>query len=175
MVRKIEVVSYDPKWPKQFEEEKNRLLESLPKELIVTILHIGSTAVPGLAAKPIIDIALIANDIEGLDNHQASMLALGYESWGEYGLPGRRYYPKGGDERTHQIHAYQYDSLYELGRHVAFRDYLREHPQAREEYAQVKRLAASANPTDIDGYCDDKDEFVKKIEKEALKWLWQKI
>ncbi|WP_086348086.1 GrpB family protein [Candidatus Enterococcus clewellii] len=173
MVRKIEVVSYDPMWPKQFEEERKQLLENFPKELVIEVLHIGSTSVPGLAAKPVIDMALVVSNIEALDEHQAKMLKLGYESWGEYGLARRRYYPKGGDKHTHHIHAYQYDSLYELGRHVAFRDYLRVHPEIAEEYGQVKFLAASANPEDIEGYCDAKDEFVKNVEKAALKWLWQ--
>lgn len=173
MVRKIEVVPYDSTWPRLFEEEKRRLMKSLPETLLVQVLHIGSTSVPGLAAKPVIDISLVVSDIDELDSYQEAMLALGYESWGEYGLPGRRYYPKGGDERTHQIHAYQYDSLYELGRHVAFRDYLRMHPKAAEEYGQLKMRGALAHPTDIDGYCDYKDEFVKKVEKEALKWFWK--
>lgn len=173
MVRKIEVVPYDLAWPRLFEEEKHRLMEILPDALLVQVLHIGSTSVPGLAAKPVIDISLVVSDIDELDSYQEAMLTLGYESWGEYGLPGRRYYPKGGDERTHQIHAYQYDSLYELGRHVAFRDYLRVHPKTAEEYGQLKMRGALVHPTDIDGYCDYKDEFVKNVEKEALKWFWE--
>lgn len=173
MVRKIEVVPYDSLWPKKFEEEKDRLMAVLPEQLVVQVLHIGSTSVPGLAAKPIIDISLVVGEISELDNYQDALASLGYESWGEYGLPGRRYFPKGGDTRTHQIHAYQYDNLSELGRHVAFRDYLRVHPEIAEEYARIKIYAAAAHPTDIDGYCDYKDEFVKNIEKEALKWLWQ--
>ncbi|MBP1044741.1 GrpB family protein [Enterococcus sp. BWM-S5] len=173
MVRKIEVVPYDQSWPIKFEEEKASLIDALPKELVVNVLHIGSTSVPRLAAKPIIDIALVVRNIEALDSYQDEMLTLGYESWGEYGLPGRRYFPKGGDVRTHQIHAYQFDSLYELGRHVTFRDYLRVHPKVAEAYGRIKLQAAAAHPTDIDGYMDDKDEFVKKVEKEALLWLWK--
>ncbi|WP_321383400.1 GrpB family protein [uncultured Enterococcus sp.] len=88
MVRKIEVVPYDSLWPKGFEEEKDRLMAVLPEELVVQVLHIGSTSVPGLAAKPIIDISLVVSEISELDNYQDALSSLDYESWGEYGLPG---------------------------------------------------------------------------------------
>ncbi|MBL1230479.1 GrpB family protein [Enterococcus sp. BWB1-3] len=173
MVRKIEVVPYNPFWPSQFLEEKKKITEVLPAALIINIIHIGSTSVPNLAAKPVIDISLIVDDINQLDQYINNMAELGYECWGEYGLPGRRYFQNGGDERTHQVHAYQYDNLKEIGRHVAFRDYLRTHPKVASEYGAIKMEAANQNPTDIDGYMAYKDEFVKKFEKEALKWIWK--
>ncbi|MHC5218284.1 GrpB family protein [Enterococcus sp. LJL128] len=172
MSRKIEVVPYNPAWPHLFEEEKACLKQALPDELVVSVVHIGSTSVPGLAAKPIIDICLIVEDIAELDKYQEVMAEIGYESWGAYGLPGRRYFPKGGDQRSHHIHAYQFDNLSEIGRHIAFRDFLRNHREIASTYGEIKQTAAAAYPEDIESYGDYKDEFVKKVEKEALKWLW---
>ncbi|MFD3262223.1 GrpB family protein [Paenibacillus lentus] len=76
---------------------------------LVNSFHIGSTSVPGLKAKPITDILLVVKDIGGLDTFSAQFENLGYEVMGEFGIKGRRYFRKGGDDRTHQIHAFQYE------------------------------------------------------------------
>lgn len=93
---------------------------------------------------------------------------IGYEYLGEFGIPGRRYLRKGGDERTHQIHIFQADDRKNIERHLAFRDYLRTHEEARGEYAALKKELARRFPYDIDGYCDGKEEFVRTMEKQAL-------
>jgi GrpB-like predicted nucleotidyltransferase (UPF0157 family) len=95
------------------------------------------------------------------------MQALGYEARGEFGLPGRRYFPKGGLDRTHQVHAYATGDA-SLARHLAFRDYLRAHPAIAREYGELKQTVARACEGDLERYCDGKDAYVKKIEAQAL-------
>ncbi|USG63397.1 GrpB family protein [Brevibacillus ruminantium] len=167
----ITVVEYDPNWPIEYQKEEQAIKEMLQDEL-VNCFHIGSTSVPDLKAKPIIDILLVASDISKLDTYAAQFENLGYEVMGEFGITGRRYYRKGGDHRTHHIHAFQYDHIQEIERHLAFRDYLRQNPNVCKEYGELKSKLAEQFPTDIDSYGDGKDDFVKKVEKEALKWHW---
>ena len=170
-MRKIEVVDYNPEWPVAFEQEREQILPIAPG-LIIEVHHIGSTSVPELAAKPIIDMLLEVKEIAALDAHNAAFEALGYEALGEFGILGRRYFRKGGDDRTHQIHAFESGSDGWL-RHIAFRDYLRAHPEVREAYAAVKREAAAQCNHDIYAYMDHKDAFVKAAEQDALRWYAQ--
>jgi GrpB-like predicted nucleotidyltransferase (UPF0157 family) len=166
---KIKVVDYDPKWPIVFESER-LLLQHTLGPIVEGIHHIGSTSVEGLAAKPIVDILLEAKSLELLDNSKLIFKSLGYEVMGEYGIPGRRYYRKGGDIRTHQIHAFKTGDE-NVHRHLAFRDYLKVHPEVQLEYQNLKfELAKSCN-NDIECYCDGKDDFVKKHEARALEWI----
>lgn len=164
----VKVVNYDKNWPEKFELEKLALKDLLANELI-QIFHIGSTSVENLKAKPIIDILLVVNDIEKLDSYKSGFENLGYEVMGEFGMKNRRYFRKGGDNRTHQIHAFQYDNLTEIIRHIAFRDYLRKNEQVKNEYSSLKETIANTCNNDIDKYCDDKDAFVKQHEKLAIK------
>ncbi|MFD3262213.1 GrpB family protein [Paenibacillus lentus] len=169
---KITIVEYDSNWTTEYLKEEQAIKEILQDDL-VNSFHIGSTSVPGLKAKPIIDILLVVNDIGGLDNFSAQFENLGYEVMGEFGIKGRRYFRKGGDDRTHQIHAFQYDHIQEIERHLSFRDYLRQNPKICKEYGDLKSELADKYPTDIESYGDGKDDFVKKVEKEALKWHWK--
>ncbi len=164
----VKVVNYDKNWPEKFELEKLALKDLLTDELI-KVFHIGSTSVENLKAKPIIDILLVVNDIEKLDSYKSGFESLGYEVMGEFGMENRRYFRKGGDNRTHQIHAFQYDNLTEIIRHLAFRDYLRKNEQVKNEYSSLKETIANTCNNDIDKYCDDKDAFVKQHEKLAIK------
>lgn len=123
----VTVVEHDPGWTEAFEKEAAMVRGILGDDLI-NLFHIGSTSVAGLAAKPVIDILAVVADISRLDGREKAFAGAGYEAMGEFGLPGRRYFRKGGARRTHQIHAYQYDSVHEITRHLAFRDYLREMP-----------------------------------------------
>jgi GrpB-like predicted nucleotidyltransferase (UPF0157 family) len=166
-VRKIEVVDYDPSWPTRYAAEREIILRSLG-DLVVAIHHIGSTAVPGLAAKPIVDIMLAVRDLSALDARNAEMEALGYRPMGESGVAGRRYFKKGGDDRTHQAHAYVSGDP-NLSRHLAFRDYLRLHPDVAREYGDLKRSIAQSCDNDIARYCDGKDAWVKRVEAVAVR------
>ncbi|TCJ02074.1 GrpB family protein [Cytobacillus praedii] len=167
----IKVIDYNQNWSSDYLKEEQSIRSILEEEL-VNSFHIGSTSVPGLKAKPIIDILLVVNDINKLDSFSNQFQDIGYEVMGEFGITGRRYFRKGGDNRTHQIHAFQFDNIQEIERHLSFRDYLRQFPEICKEYGQLKSKLADQYPTDIDGYGDGKDDFVKKIEKEALKWHW---
>ena len=165
----VVVVDYDPAWQEQYRREAEAIRKILGLEL-TAIHHIGSTAVPGLAAKPIIDILPVVRSVEGIERYNPEFEALGYECMGEFGIPGRRYYRKGGVERTHQIHLFGEESKWEIERHLAVRDYLRCHPVDAAAYGALKRMLAARFPYDIDGYCDGKEEFVRRLEQEALAW-----
>ncbi len=169
-VRKIEVVvsEYNPAWDEMFEREAAILKKIFDKELLI-VYHIGSTAVPNLKAKPIIDMMPVVENIARVDDYNDAMIALGYEPMGEYGIPGRRYFRKGGNKRTHQVHIFQVGSK-DITRHLAFRDYLLAHPEKARDYGTLKAILAQQHPDDIEAYSDGKDEFVKKTEKEALAW-----
>ena len=167
----VEVVPYRAEWKAMFREEAERVRGVLGDELL-RVFHIGSTSVPGIQAKPVIDLLPVVKDIQKLDTFRCEFLTLGYEPMGEYGIPGRRFYRKGGERRTHHIHAFQYDNAYAILRHTAFCAYLRESPAVRDEYAALKARLAEQFPADIEAYCDGKDSFVKQVEREALIWYW---
>ncbi|MEM8490296.1 MAG: GrpB family protein [Pseudomonadota bacterium] len=164
----IEVVPHNPDWKRNFEDEK-KLLTGRLGTLVARVHHIGSTSVPGLAAKPIIDMILEVPDLADLDSARRTFLDLGYEVMGEYGIPGRRYFRKGGDRRTHHIHAFEVGDA-NVDRHVAFRDYLMAHPAERLAYENLKIQLAREADNDIDRYCDGKEDFVKFHEAKALLW-----
>ncbi len=166
---RVEVVEPDASWTRQFEEEA-RLLRSIFGGEIIHVHHIGSTAVPGLKAKPVIDILPVVRDIARVDAFNAQMEGIGYHAMGEFGLVGRRYFRKGGDNRTHQVHAYDERSHEAIARHIAFRDYLRAHPEVAHEYGELKAALALQHPNDIESYMDGKDAFVLHIERRALLW-----
>ena len=168
--RKIEVVEYNKNWISMFEEEASLIKEILKDEL-VDIYHIGSTSVPGLKAKPIIDIMPVVKDIDKVDRYNEEMKKIGYEPKGEYGIKGRRFFMKGGENRTHNTHIFQYDNRKDIDRHLVVRDYLRTHKKEAEKYAEIKSKAAEKYPHDINGYCDYKDKYVKDLEKKALEWM----
>ena len=165
----VRITDYNEKWPQMFAEEALAISGILDGNL-AAIYHIGSTAVPGLAAKPIIDIMPVVCDLKKVDKVRKKFVELGYEYMGEFGIPGRRYMRKGGDDRTHQVHIFERSDRENIVRHLAVRDYLIAHPQEAESYAALKRRLAALYPEDIGAYCDGKDAFVKALEEEALKW-----
>lgn len=166
-MRKIEIVNYDHSWPQLFETEQDLLQQTLG-DVCIKIFHIGSTAVPELAAKPIIDILIEVTDVEVLDELNVEMESIGYNPKGEFGIPGRRYFQKGDDNRSHHIHAFTHGDP-NVMRYIAFRDYLRTHPKVAREYGELKRNVADACENDAGKYCDGKDRFVKRIEAIAMK------
>ena len=165
----VRVVEYDSRWPQMFAEEAEKIQKILGENCIA-VHHIGSTSVPNLAAKPIIDILPVVRDLRLVDTKNADFEALGYECMGEFGLAGRRYFRKGGDERTHQIHIFARESAHDIARHLAVRDYLRTFPQEAAADGGLKMRLAQQYPEDIEGYCDGKDAFVKGLEQRALAW-----
>lgn len=164
----VEVVSHNPSWSAQFEVEA-ALLREILQDIVLEIHHIGSTSVPGLPAKPIIDMMPEVTSLEALDATTKQLEALGYEAMGAYGIPGRRYFRKGGNHRTHHVHAFLAGDP-NVRRHLAFRDYLRAHPPVAREYGLVKAQAARLSNNNIEDYCDAKDPFIKLHEPKALAW-----
>lgn len=168
MPQHVVVSDYSLEYPKKFDEEK-ALLAPIFGESLVSIYHIGSTAVPGLKSKPIIDIMVSVHSLSEVDAHKVDFEAIGYEYLGEFGIAGRRYMRKGGDERTHQIHVFQENDEYNLTRHLAVRDYLCAHPDEATSYGKLKEGLAKRFPFDIEGYCLGKEAFVRELEEKALK------
>lgn len=167
---RVRVVPHDPSWEGAFAEEAARIRRALGP-IVLEVHHIGSTAIPGASAKPIIDICLEVTSPAALDERDDLLVPLGYEALGEFGIPGRRYLRRHDGEgiRTHQIHAFGAGST-EIERHLAFRDYMIAHPSAAAAYSRLKSELAERHPSDIDAYVDGKDSFVKTHERRALQW-----
>lgn len=168
-MRNIYVVPHDPAWAQSYAEEV-QLLRPVFGANLVEMHHIGSTAIPGIHAKPVIDILPVVKDIEAVDALNPQMEALGYHPKGEYGIPGRRYFFKQGTkDHSHHVHVFQQGSP-EIARHVNFCAYLRAHPEEAQAYSQLKIDLAQQFPHDIDGYCDGKDTLVRELDEKAARW-----
>jgi GrpB-like predicted nucleotidyltransferase (UPF0157 family) len=169
-MKKVEVVPHDPRWRDAFEAEAKHIAAALG-ENVVAIHHIGSTAIPDIHAKPIVDLLVEVRDIAGVDGRSAAMESLGYEVMGEYGIPGRRYFRKDSPEgtRTHHVHTFQAGSEQAV-RHLAFRDYMIAHPADARRYSELKRQLAEEHPHSMDAYMDGKDGFIKEMEHRAAEW-----
>lgn len=171
-MRKVIVSPYDERWALLFAKEAEKLERILGEELLA-IHHFGSTSVPGLAAKTIIDILGVVKDIARVDGYDGELQKIGYHGKGENGIAGRRYFQKGGDERTHHLHIYEVGNP-EIERHLVFRDYLRAHPEVAKEYGDLKISLSKQFPYDIDSYIDGKEAFASDIQAQALEWKQKK-
>jgi GrpB-like predicted nucleotidyltransferase (UPF0157 family) len=162
---RIEISEYDPAWPAEFEAEQERIRAALDSGLQVEMQHIGSTAIPDMAAKPIIDILLMVH--EGAEHARViqGLQEIGYVYWEENPEPGRMFFVKGmppfGKRRTHHVHVF--DDAMERNRRIAFRDYLRSHADAAREYAELKRQLAEQFSHDREAYTRGKDEYIARI------------
>lgn len=165
----VEVKEHNTEWVCLYLEEAEQIKKIFQDELI-EIYHIGSTSVKGLKAKPVIDIMPVVKDINNIDQYNDKFIELGYEPMGEYGISKRRFFRKGGEKRTHHIHIFQITDRENIERHLAVRDYLREHSEDAAAYGELKYELAQKYPKDIEVYCDGKDLFVKNLEKKALAW-----
>ncbi len=171
MLRPIPVVltPYDPAWPKMAADESARL-DALGSTL-VTVHHIGSTSVPDLSAKPIIDLMPLVTTLDELDRKRSLMEALGYSWHGEFGIIGRRYCALSSEDgnRIAQLHFFAVDSP-QITRHIAFRDYLRAHPHVACAYEKEKQRARDLHPNDSRAYTDEKNAWIRRVEADALVW-----
>jgi len=163
----ILVVDYDTTWPIKYEQEKIRILDALGNT-IADIQHIGSTSVPGLAAKPVIDIILGLKQLPPSPAQISSLEAQDYLYCGELGIPGRHYFRQG-MPRTHQIHSVLVDSEFWKS-HILFRDFLRAHPDAAQQYEVLKRKLAVEFHYDRERYTDSKSPLIKQLLEKALGW-----
>jgi GrpB-like predicted nucleotidyltransferase (UPF0157 family) len=167
----IELVPYAEEWTKVASTESERL-RNLLGPIVRAVHHIGSTAIPGIAAKPVVDLIPVVSSVEELDERRLDIERLGYEWQGEYGLPGRRFC-KLSDAKTGRrlVHLHCYgEGSPEIERHLAFRDFLRHRPGLAALYEQEKRRCRDAHPEDTDAYTDCKSRWIKAVEAEALRW-----
>ena len=168
----IEIVDYDPSWPAQFAEEAARLRLALDPNLVVGLEHFGSTAIPGMAAKPIIDILIAVRSLAEAQRAVIEPLRqLDYVFWAENPKTDRMFFVKGmppfGERRTHHIHV---RTPSDAEKALLFRDYLRLHPEDRARYASVKRDLATRHTTDRDAYTEGKSQFVEEVVRKARSW-----
>jgi GrpB-like predicted nucleotidyltransferase (UPF0157 family) len=155
----VVVVEYDPGWPAAFQRERERIGGALG-DLAVAIEHMGSTAVPGLGAKPIIDIMLGLRGLEDVEACVGPMEDLGYEYKGEFGIPNRHYFRLiQGGLRTHQVHTVERGGEF-WRRHLLFRDYLRARPDEAQRYYELKLGLAERHRDDREAYTEAKSEFI---------------
>lgn len=161
MADQVIIEDYDPCWAQLFEVLRSRLSASLD-ELASSIEHVGSTSVPGLAAKPIIDIDVLLRSSDELPEVIRRLADLGYEHKGDLGVIGREAFRGKAAAIQHHLYVCPPDSR-EYKRHVAFRDYLRSHPVDAHAYALLKRELACKYGTDREGYNLAKSEFVQRI------------
>ncbi|WOV83028.1 GrpB family protein [Sporosarcina jeotgali] len=166
---RVIVVDHDSEWDQLFQEEAKKIKELFGEEL-VDIHHIGSTSVPGLQAKPILDMMPVVRDIQKVEFRNEQMEDMGYEALGEFGTPRRRYFRKGGDARTHQVQFYQADDTYNVDRHLAVKNFLRTHPDEARRYGELKASLANKYPNDSSSYVEGKSSFIKNLEEKALSW-----
>lgn len=163
MTKAVIVTDYDPAWPEAFLTIRQELEKGLG-DLVMDIVHVGSTSVPGLAAKPIIDLDVVIAAETPLVSVIDAMEKLGYYHEGDLGIPGREAFGYKGKNHLCKHHLYVCrKSSRELKRHVTFRDYLRTHPREASEYAAVKLQAASLYPNSIDDYMRYKADCIKRL------------
>ena len=162
----VKVVAYHPKWAEYFRQEKEILFQIMGPKLL-DIRHIGSTSIPAMPAKPIVDILAAVKTLSDVETFREDLVRIGYEDKGNGDVPGRRYFVKGAEEkRTHHLNFCEMNSLFWTS-HVAFRDYLERHADAAKQYAALKRALAAKFPSDRPAYTAGKEEFVRSILKLA--------
>jgi GrpB-like predicted nucleotidyltransferase (UPF0157 family) len=160
------MVPHDPAWRSAFEAEAAEILRAMGPSL-EALHHIGSTSIPAILAKPVIDMLGAASSLDDIERAAFRLNALGYTAMGAYSIEGRLYFRKddASGDRTHHLHIYEAGSPH-IVRHLAFRDYLRSHPEKAQVYSDLKaELVAAGVP-----YQEGKDAFVEAMQAEALAW-----
>ncbi|MCE7988264.1 MAG: GrpB family protein [Caldilinea sp. CFX5] len=156
---------YAEEWAALFQAEAARL-QAVIGSYVLDIQHVGSTAIPGIPAKPILDIAVAVTTAEAAALCLQPLSTLGYLYHGEAGVPGRYFFTKG-DPRTHHLHMNEITSA-DWRQQIAFRDYLRQHPKQAQAYAALKLRLADQFATDRSAYTTSKADFIAGILQKAL-------
>jgi len=160
-VNSIIIQDYDPRWPQLFETLRSRI-ECVIQEMASAIEHVGSTAVPGLAAKPIIDMDVVLISATDLPVAIAKLGSVGYEHRGDLGVAGREAFRSPTNDLRHHLYVCPSSSP-EYRRHISFRDYLRTHPTDANNYARLKRELVRKFGDDREAYTKAKSMFVAEI------------
>jgi GrpB-like predicted nucleotidyltransferase (UPF0157 family) len=168
----VEIVDYDPRWPLLFDEEARRLRLVLGPSSIVGLEHFGSTAIPGLSAKPIIDILIAVRSLAAAQaTFVEALRTLDYVYWADNPKKDRLFFVKGmppfGSRRSHHVHVTEPQG--EMWQRLAFRDYLRAHPEEAETYERLKRRLAAEHQADREAYSDGKSAYVESVMQKAIK------
>ena len=164
--RKYDVEPYNPKWKVRFKEEA-RVLSSIFGASAIKIEHIGSTAVPGLAGKPTIDILVVVDNIKVVDSFIEQMRVAGYKSLGEYVMPGARLFVREVDNnRLVNIHVFPKDHSH-IKEMLNLRDYLCSHPELVKEYSQLKYDLFKKYPGDYGEYRKYKDQWMERLKNKT--------
>ena len=163
VAKRVLVLPYDEQWKQDFLKIKAELAGALGS-LAIGIEHVGSTSVQGLSAKPIIDIDVVIKDYTILEDVVSALGEIGYRHEGNLGIVGREAFKYDGKDhlKKHHLYVCPEDSP-ELRRHIAFRDFLRAHPEAVREYSRIKEEGAKQYPNDIERYIEHKSPFIEKV------------
>ena len=159
---------YNKVWNKAFEQEASLISEKI-SDYIIEIQHIGSTAIHGIVAKPIIDLAVAINSLSNIEKIIEPLNEIDFIHRGEQGIPGRHLFVKGDeDRRTHHMHVMEKTNG-EWRKHIVFRDYLISHPSVARKYGKLKMKLFKKHEHDREKYTDGKSDFIQKIVKKAIK------
>jgi len=161
----VAVQEYNDDWPIIFKKEA-ALIQRILGDCALDIHHVGSTAIPGLAAKPIIDIIPVVDIIQNVDSKVSEFEKEGYLHKGELGIPFRRYFKKDKSPIGFNVHIYEKDNP-EIERLLLFKQYLIKNPDKMLAYGALKKELAQKYPNDIDAYCDAKTDFILDIDNKA--------
>ncbi|HEX4947008.1 MAG TPA: GrpB family protein [Blastocatellia bacterium] len=156
----LQLVPYEPNWSLLFLAENERLCANLG-DYILDVQHIGSTSIPGMPAKPILDIGVAVANFEEAARCIPLLEQLGYKYKGENGIPLRHYFVKG-DPRTHHLHMLEIESE-EWKHHLLFRDYLRANAASAQAYANLKQMLATQFADDREAYQNGKENFIQAV------------
>ncbi|WP_404460794.1 GrpB family protein [Sutcliffiella horikoshii] len=168
-MRKTNIQPWTKQWDVAYNQEQKLLKEVLKDELI-DIFHIGSTSVSAIGyAKPIIDILIVVKEIEKVDRYNETLRKAGYVPKGENEIAGRRYFPKGKENRTHHVHIFQVGNEH-IQTHLDFKMYLIAHPEDAKAYGELKLKLAKQFPEEHDMYQEGKQEFVNELVEKARSW-----
>jgi GrpB-like predicted nucleotidyltransferase (UPF0157 family) len=165
LVVPVVILDYDPEWPKLFEKEKALILNAIGKK-VVAMEHVGSTAVPGLGAKPVIDIAVAVNTLSDAEDCIEPLSRIGYEYRPEIeaSIPDRRYFRKGPNIPNKHFHLHMSELSSNVWKnHLLFRDYLRENPEVAQQYCRLKKELAAKYGSDRVAYTDAKTSFIESV------------
>ncbi len=163
----VELKPYNPQWEELYNQE-SELISTTISDFLVDIQHIGSTAIPDIVSKPIIDIAVALDSLENIERIIAPLEKIGFIYRGEQGIPDRHLFVKGGEDfRTHHLHVMN-NTHYEWKKHIAFRDYLRTHPKEAKQYSDLKKSLEQQFKEDRESYTESKSEFIAGILEKAI-------
>lgn len=165
----VSLVDHDPAWAARAADLAGQLRGAVG-DILLAVHHIGSTSVPGMVAKPIIDLLPVVEDLAALDSRRDRVTALGYDFYGEYGVPGRRFFAlHANGTRLVHLHFFEQGSD-QIGHNIAFRDYMRAHPQVAAAYVAEKYRARALHPDDSHAYTREKAAFIVRTAVDAHAW-----